>query len=215
MNRAERILFPVLVFFVIVFALSSIVQEITLTREDSNKKEKTEAVLMSDSDRQQIRREAVLSSLKELELPLSQLETEEQQSAVLYDVPLGDSVQQHLINKCSDANIDPKLMLAIIEHESRFQPDVVSATHDYGLCQINRCHLDKFYSEYGDNIFDPYANISYGVDLLSYYMGKADENERQALLMYQYGESGAKGRTTSKAVEEILKIKERIICKIS
>ena len=198
MSESQKIISVMLAFFVGMFILTSISDEVS-------KKEAAEPSTQVNYDaRQDLRKNAVLKNLRQFEFAESK--------PILYDVPLENAVQQHLIDKCAEANIEPKLMLAIIEHESRFQTDVVSATHDYGLCQINRCHLDKFYSEYGDNIFDPYANISYGVDLLDYYMGKADENERQALLMYQYGESGAKGRTTSKVVEEILSMKEGVSC---
>lgn len=198
MSESQKIISVMLVFFVGMFILTSISDEVS-------KKEAAEPSTQVNYDaRQDLRKNAVLKNLRQFEFAESK--------PILYDVPLENAVQQHLIDKCSAASVDPKLMLAIIEHESRFQTDVVSATHDYGLCQINRCHLDKFYSEYGDNIFDPYANISYGVDLLDYYMGKADGDERLALLMYQYGETGAKGKMTSRAVEEILSMKEGVSC---
>ena len=38
---------------------------------------------------------------------------------------------------CADEGVPVTLVLAMIEHESRFNPEVVSSTDDYGLMQIN------------------------------------------------------------------------------
>lgn len=54
-----------------------------------------------------------------------------------YDIPLSDSLQRYIYEVCADEGVPVTLVLAMIEHESRFNPEVVSSTDDYGLMQIN------------------------------------------------------------------------------
>lgn len=55
----------------------------------------------------------------------------------LFDVPLSDSLQRYIYEICADENVPVTLVMAMIEHESGFDPEAVSPTEDYGLMQIN------------------------------------------------------------------------------
>lgn len=62
---------------------------------------------------------------------------------------------------------------------------------------------------------DPYTNIEAGTILLRYYLDECDNNERMALMSYQYGLTGAKrkyqqGITTSKALDLLYNIENCI-----
>lgn len=60
----------------------------------------------------------------------------------LYDIPLSDSLQRYIYEICAEKSVPVMLALAMIEHESGFNPEVVSSTNDYGLMQINAVNHD-------------------------------------------------------------------------
>lgn len=53
-----------------------------------------------------------------------------------FDVPLSHSLQRYIYEVCADEGIPVTLIIAMIDHESRFNPEAVSTTNDYGLMQI-------------------------------------------------------------------------------
>lgn len=86
----------------------------------------------------------------------------------VYDVDLDGDVQQYLIEICDEYKMEPSLVLAIIEVESGFRPDVISKTNDYGLMQINKCNHAAYKELLGITDFlDPKQNILAGVHMLA------------------------------------------------
>ena len=75
------------------------------------------------------------------------------------DVPLSADLQAALLSICEEAGIDPLLALGLIDTESGFQVDIVSATGDYGLCQLNY--------RYFDPSMTPEENMAAGIGLLA------------------------------------------------
>lgn len=75
------------------------------------------------------------------------------------DVPLSADLQAALLSICEDTGIDPLLALGLIDTESGFQVDIVSATGDYGLCQLNY--------RYFDPAMTPEENMAAGISLLA------------------------------------------------
>ena len=111
---------------------------------------------------------------------------------IYYDVPLSDEVQDRIIELCKEADIDPRMVFAIIHHESRFDPSVVSKTNDYGLMQINRGNHGWLSKELGiTNLLDPIQNVEAGIYILSLLVPKYD-NIHKVLMCYAAGENGAK-----------------------
>ena len=117
-----------------------------------------------------------------------------------YDVPFDDSLQDELFNLCDEysehlgCEIDPKMMLAVIQIESSYTADIVS--HDnYGLCQINKVNHKWLSEELGITDFlDPIQNMRAGVYLYGSYLSITDSDIHRSAMMYQYGETGAKRR---------------------
>lgn len=75
------------------------------------------------------------------------------------DIPLSSELQLVLFEACERNGIDPAIALALIETESRFQPDAVNSYSGcYGLCQLNPACFPSglCYAE----------NINYGIDYL-------------------------------------------------
>lgn len=64
----------------------------------------------------------------------------------------------------SQYNLDPKLVIAVIDVESGFR-NVISKTGDYGLMQLNK----KVYYNYSvEQLLDPETNIKLGIKHLAF-----------------------------------------------
>lgn len=110
-----------------------------------------------------------------------------------YDVPLSDSLQRYIYEICADEGVPVTLVLAMIEHESRFNPEVVSSTDDYGLMQINEVNHEWLEEDYRcADMLNPYQNIFCGVKIISQYIVKYDSDYGKALMAYNMGDYGAR-----------------------
>lgn len=109
-----------------------------------------------------------------------------------YDVPLSDSLQRYLYEVCADEQVPVSLILAMIEHESGFNQEIISSTDDYGLMQLNVVNLEWLEEDYRcDDMLNPYQNLFCGVKIISSYIAKY-EDYGKALMAYNMGEYGAK-----------------------
>lgn len=87
------------------------------------------------------------------------------------------------------------LVVAVIEHESRFQGDVGEKYR--GLMQINTSgEVMGFLGVSKDELYDEKTNIRCGVKMLRYYLEKSEGNIERALCMYGCGEGNSKKRKT-------------------
>ena len=111
---------------------------------------------------------------------------------VYYDCPLSCDLQDYIRMLCEKNDIPMSLIIALIDVESSFRPNVVSETNDYGLMQINIGNHTWLYENYGiTDIFDPYQNIFSGITLLSEkYDGVQSLNK--SLMVYNLGIGKAK-----------------------
>lgn len=109
-----------------------------------------------------------------------------------YDVPLSHSLQRFIYEVCADENVPVALVMAMIDHESHFNPEVVSNTDDYGLMQINAINHEQLEEQYrAANMLDPYQNVFCGIKVIGSYIEKY-EDLSYALMAYNMGEYGAK-----------------------
>jgi len=114
----------------------------------------------------------------------------------LVDVPLDESLQEHIWNRCNEYGIvdNYELIYAVIRTESNYTANIVSSTDDYGLMQINACNHDWLGGKLGIvDFLDPYQNVDAGIYLLQYLLNKYDTVE-EALMCYNLGEGGAAKR---------------------
>lgn len=129
----------------------------------------------------------------------------------LFDVPLSDSLQRYIYEICADENVPVTLVMAMIEHESGFDPEAVSPTDDYGLMQINAVNHEWLKEEYRcADMMNPYQNVFYGISIISSYIDKYGELDK-ALMAYNMGNYGAQkawknGVTSIAYSEEILSL---------
>lgn len=79
--------------------------------------------------------------------------------------------------------LNPELLIAIIQKESEFRPKVQSRYGAQGLMQVvPRWHRDKLRPS--ESLFDPAVNIRVGADVLEEYLEKAGGNIDNALRKY-------------------------------
>lgn len=87
------------------------------------------------------------------------------------------------------------LVVAVIEHESRFQGNVGEKYR--GLMQISTSReVIEFLGVSKDELYDEKTNIRCGVKMLRYYLEKSEGNIERALCMYGCGEGSSKKRKT-------------------
>ena len=109
----------------------------------------------------------------------------------LYDTPLSDSLQRYIYEICADENVPVTLALAMIEHESGFNPEVISSTDDYGLMQINAVNHEWLEEKYRvADFLNPYQNAFCGITIIGSYIEKYGDYGK-ALMAYNMGDYGA------------------------
>ena len=122
-----------------------------------------------------------------------------------------------IVDECSTYELDPFLILAVIQTESNFTPKAVSPRGAIGLMQVmpktgEYVAKDRGISYKGINsLYDPFLNVKLGIHYLSFLADQFDSVEN-ALAAYNYGPSKfANSKTlsnnTPKYVKKVLNFK--------
>jgi soluble lytic murein transglycosylase-like protein len=123
------------------------------------------------------------------------------QTRKYFDVPLSHDVQDHIFTECEKYDISPAVIVAMIDHESDF--DTYNLGDDgraAGLMQIQaKWHLKRMIKLDCTDLFDPYQNITVGVNYLAELLDKYDGDIAKALVAYNQG--SYKGTITNYAKE--------------
>jgi hypothetical protein len=133
------------------------------------------------------------------------------------DIPMPEKHQRYLFEKCKERGLDYKKTLALIQHESNYNPNAVSDTMDYGYFQINEINRAELAKKLNtpDSPLNPYINMDWGTyilaELYEYWEEKGvtgEELDRHVWSSYHKGIKGFKenGEATSyiKKVEAAL-----------
>ena len=145
------------------------------TASDSNQKE---VVIFGQPD----------GKMFEAELPVN---WENKLTFTPLDVPMNEELQEFVFYLSAAYDIDFTFAMAVIQHESNFQADVISATDDYGLMQINVQNHTYLKEKLGISDFlNPYDNIRAGMFTLRNLFEKYETPEK-VLMAYNMGETGA------------------------
>lgn len=128
-------------------------------------------------------------------------EPEPEPEVATYDVPLDEDLQIYLVNLCEEHHIEPTIILAMIDRESKFQADIIGDNgNSFGLLQIQpRWHSGRMDKLGVTDLLDPYQNIAVGVDYLAELIEKYGDVE-MALVAYNAGPTGAYNGWFSKGV---------------
>jgi soluble lytic murein transglycosylase-like protein len=88
------------------------------------------------------------------------------------------------------ARLQPELVLAVIEVESRFDPYAISKSGAQGMMQIMSFWLDEI-GRPDDNLIDMKTNLRMGCTILKYYLDMEKNDLHKALARYN-GSRGSK-----------------------
>ena len=127
-----------------------------------------------------------------------------------YSVPLSHSLQDFIYEICTDEGVPVTLVLAMIETESGFNPEIISPTNDYGLLQINKVNHEWLKKSYRTaDMLNPYQNVYCGIKIIGTFVKKYNNDINKALMAYNMGDYGAKkawqnGITSTKYSTKIL-----------
>lgn len=88
---------------------------------------------------------------------------------ILYDVPLDESLQLHIIETAEDNGIDPAIIFAMAYRESTYRPGAIGdGGNSFGLLQIQpRWHSERMQRLGCPDLLDPFQNVTVGVDYLA------------------------------------------------
>jgi soluble lytic murein transglycosylase-like protein len=130
------------------------------------------------------------------------------QQRTYFDVPLDHDVQEHIYIECEKHNIQPAIIVAMIEQESDFNIYCLGDDgRSAGLMQIQaKWHLKRMIALDCTDLFDPYQNITVGIDYLAELLNRYDGDIACALTAYNQGHY--KGTITNYAKEILRKADE-------
>lgn len=108
---------------------------------------------------------------------------------VLYEVPLNEDLQIHIIETAEAYGIDPAIIMAIIRVESNFDVNNVGdGGHSHGLMQIQPYWHGKRMERLGcQDLYNPYQNVTVGTDYLAEMLRWYNGNIEKALVAYNQG----------------------------
>ena len=129
------------------------------------------------------------------------------------DCAMDYETQEFVFYLSAGYNIDWTLVMALIQKESSFRPDVISGSNDYGLMQINKINHELLTDTLGvTDYLDSEQNIRAGMFVLRKLFEEYKEPEL-VLMCYNMGETGAsrlwaKGIYSTNYTEDILEIQK-------
>ncbi|MEM7008958.1 MAG: lytic transglycosylase domain-containing protein [Thermodesulfobacteriota bacterium] len=151
--------------------------------------------------------------------------TPQEAEIFLFILKLSDSINptdarklaKLIVEECSKNDLDPYLILAVIQIESDFTPKAVSSRGAIGLMQVMPKTGEYVAKDLGisykghKSLYDPFVNVKLGIHYISYLEERFDSTE-SALAAYNYGptkfaNSKTLANTTPKYVKKVLKFK--------
>lgn len=86
-----------------------------------------------------------------------------------YDVPLEKGLQEHIFHLCSEYEIEPEIVIAMIAEGSNYDAGAVSEDlSSVGLMQIEeKSHRGRMTRLKCHNLYSPYMNVTVGIDYLA------------------------------------------------
>ena len=107
------------------------------------------------------------------------------------NVPMDEDLQEFIFYLSQAYEMDFTFVMALIQRESSYKPDVISASNDYGLMQINEINHPYLQEQLGITDFtEPYGNVRAGMFILRKLFEKYETPEK-VLMAYNMGEGGA------------------------
>lgn len=136
---------------------------------------------------------------------------EEEPEVLTYweSIPLDAELQNYIVKQCDTYGIPPQIIMAMIDQESDYDiEDVGDDGNSFGLMQIQpRWHYQRMLKLDSTDLFNPYHNVTVGIDYLAEKLDKYDGDIAKALVSYNQG--SYKGTVTAYA-KAVMESAERI-----
>lgn len=131
-----------------------------------------------------------------------------------YDVPLDLELQLFIIQLCEEYHIEPSILFAMAERESRFTADAVGDGGDsLGMFQVQpKWHQDRMDRLGVTDLFDPYQAAVVAVDFLAELLARYDGDIGKALTAYNQG--SFKGTVTKYAQGVLARSEEMVVLEV-
>ena len=119
-------------------------------------------------------------------------EAEHAEAMAFFPVPLDHEIQAFVIRSCEDLNIDPAVIIAMIDQESDFREDCVGDNGEaVGLMQIQqKLHQERMDKLGVTDLMNPLQNVAVGIDYLAELIDKGNGLE-WAVAAFNAGATGA------------------------
>lgn len=133
-------------------------------------------------------------------------EAEPTETIPLYDVPLEEELQLHIIETAEEKGIDPAIIFAMAYRESSYNPSAIGDSgNSLGLCQVQpRWHSKRMEKLDCPNLLDPYQNVTVAVDYLSELLNRYGSLDK-ALTAYNRGSYSGTVTEYAKTIIEVAK----------
>lgn len=99
-------------------------------------------------------------------------------------------IARAIIREANRYEMDPLFLVAVIRHESKFNPDVIGGVGEIGLMQIRPCTGKEIAQKLKVkkwNLADPTTNIRFGAYYFSTLRGKFDRHAQLYIAAYNMG----------------------------
>ncbi len=145
------------------------------------------ASIQADSVNYESSKPVFVSQLK----PITE-ELEHAEAIEFFPVPLDHEVQAFVIRTCEDLNIDPAVIIAMIDQESDFRADCIGDNGEaVGLMQIQqKWHQERMDKLGVTDLMNPIQNVAVGIDYLAELIEKGNGLE-WAVAAFNAGATGA------------------------
>lgn len=119
-------------------------------------------------------------------------------------IPLDKELQHYIIVQSHAHGIQPQIVMAMIDRESGFDIEQVGDNgNSFGLMQIQpRWHYGRMLELESTDLFNPYHNVTVGIDYLAEKLDKYDGDMAKALVAYNQGSYKGTVTAYAKAVLE-------------
>lgn len=120
-----------------------------------------------------------------------------------YDVPLSHELQDYIFKLCEERDIDPALVIAVIERESKYNSSTIGDHgNSLGLMQIQpKWHSERMARLNCTNLLNPFENVCVGIDILDGLLDSGNSIE-WALMAYNGGAGYAYNKESRGEVSE-------------
>ena len=162
---AMRVLLSVLV----VICLAGLINDMVVRNKP--KTETTAYISPETTAEAPVEEESVVETraLETQKIEVTEAETEPVESITYFNVPLSEDLQDHIFAECEKHNLDPAIVISVIKRETDFRDQLVGdGGLAFGLMQIHpRWHQDRMDRLGCTDLFNPYQNVTVGIDYLA------------------------------------------------